>query len=153
MAFPPSILVLFEVIEKYKGAEVCFNNGKGEVEVHAPDPGEVNEAEEQKIFGLFKKLEIELKGNDFKIKVFERGEGIDAIRIYLTRLPEETAMKADKIGANVLEKEQEEFTCQVCGKKIEKVLCKTHEEPYERGHKEDCIYNQKIKQGCTIDEN
>lgn len=60
-------------------------------------------------------------------------------------------MKGNESVADILVKEQQGFLCQVCGKKIEKIGCQTHEEVYEIGHKDDCPYKQIIKEGCVID--
>ncbi len=67
----------------------------------------------------------------------------------------EAIEKADPGGVKahelVIKYQNSEFECQVCGEKIEKIGCQTHEEAYEIGHKDDCPYNQIIKEGCVID--
>lgn len=82
IVFPISILLLFGELSAIKGVKINFNNGKGEAEIHAPDPGEVSETEEKKVFELLKKLKQELSDNGFNAESFPRGEHIDAIRIY-----------------------------------------------------------------------
>jgi rRNA maturation endonuclease Nob1 len=130
---PNSILVLIEGIKKINNVKVSCNNG--EISIFAPDPGEDGEQE-----ALDKILAIKKEAEDCGLNVepFPRGDKFDALRIYSEKAPGPVKKYQDSV-------------CQVCGGKIEIIACRTHEEPYEVGHKEGCLYRQVIKEGCTIE--
>ncbi len=141
--FPLSILYLFKKIEEIKGTSVCLDNGKGEAEIHAPDEKEASEEEERRAFELLEELKKELQKSGFKIKDFDRSGGIDAIRIYLGNNDEGGYMESSV--------ETVSSVCKECGGNIERAKCRTHEEPYEIGHKDACSHKQVIKNICAIE--